>query len=95
MKRDQIAGLRFNRQKPIGKYIADFYCNKLKLIIEIDGDRHYKNKEPQKDKLRDQYFKEQGIKVLRFTNYEIYKNIESVLDKIWIEIEEFVSPPRE
>ncbi len=87
LKKDQIAGLRFNRQKPIGKYIADFYCHKLKLVIEIDGDRHYKNEEPEKDRIRDQYFKDNNLKVLRFTNYEIYKNIQSVLDRIWMEAE--------
>jgi very-short-patch-repair endonuclease len=57
IRRNQINNLRFTRQKPIGKYIADFYCHKLKLVIEIDGDRHFKNKEPEKDKIKKESYR--------------------------------------
>jgi 5-methyltetrahydrofolate--homocysteine methyltransferase/ATP-dependent helicase HrpA len=89
LRKNQINNLRFTRQKPIGKYIADFYCHKLKLVIEIDGDRHFKNQVLEKDKTRDEYFNNQNLKVLRFNNYEVYKNIEGILKKIWIEVEKF------
>jgi very-short-patch-repair endonuclease len=89
IRRNQINNLRFTRQKPIGKYIADFYCHKLKLVIEIDGDRHFKNKEPEKDKIRDKFFKNQGLKVVRFNNLDVYKNIEGVLQIIWMEVKKF------
>ncbi len=86
LRKNQIANLKFTRQKPIGGYIVDFYCHKLKLVIEIDGDRHYKNDLPQKDKIRDEFFKNQDLKVIRFNNYEVYKNIEGVLQVIWDEV---------
>jgi very-short-patch-repair endonuclease len=89
LRRNQINNLRFTRQKPIGKYIADFYCHKLKLVIEIDGDRHFKDQEPEKDKIRDEFFKSQNLKVIRFNNYEVYKNIEGVLKTIWTEVDKF------
>lgn len=89
LRKNQINNLKFTRQKPIGKYIADFYCHKLKLVIEIDGDRHYKNQEPEKDKVRDEFFKNQNLKVIRFNNYDVYKNIEGVLKTIWKEVEKF------
>ena len=89
LRKNQINNLKFTRQKPIGKYIADFYCHKLKLVIEVDGDRHFKNQEPEKDITRDEYFENQNIKVLRFNNYEVYKNMEGLLKTIWIEVEKF------
>ncbi len=89
LRKNQIANLRFTRQKPIGKYIADFYCHKLKLVIEIDGDRHFKDQEPEKDKIRDKFFKNQNLKVVRFNNLDVYKNIEGVLQTVWNEVEKF------
>lgn len=73
-------GLKFRRQHSIGPYIADFYCKEKNLIIELDGSSHTKSKEY--DKERDNYMKILGIKVLRFWNNEIDKNIEEVLIKI-------------
>lgn len=73
-------GSKFRRQHSIGPYVADFYCKEKKLIIELDGSQHVKSKEY--DKERDNYLKILGIKVLRFWNNEIDKNIEEVLIKI-------------
>ena len=69
--------IRFQRQKTIGNYIADFYCAKAKLIIEIDGGGHFEPEQIQKDKTRTDFFNSININVIRFTNKEI-DNIESV-----------------
>lgn len=70
------------RQKPIDNYIVDFYCPKLRLIIEIDGDTHYfeerKNYESKRTKILGKY----GLKILRFTNKDILKNLSGVVDVI-------------
>ncbi len=71
-----------NRQKVIGSYIVDFYCSKFKTIIELDGSQHYEDKGQQNDKLRDEYFKSLGIKVLRYSNYDVNKNFYGVCTNI-------------
>ena len=60
--------IQFNRQKVIGNYIVDFYCKKAKLVIELDGSQHYEEKGIKKDKIRDEYFENLQIKVMRFSN---------------------------
>ena len=66
--------VRFQRQKMIGNYIADFYCAKAALVIELDGSPHYDEKGKQRDTLRDTYLQEQGIKVVRICDTEIENN---------------------
>ncbi len=84
LRRKQIKGYLFTRQKPIGKYIVDFYCHKLKLVIEIDGDLHYLTENDRiKDKKRDQYLKDLGIIVYRINNIDVYKNLKEVVQGIW------------
>lgn len=70
--------LRFNRQRIIGDYIVDFYCAKAKLVIEIDGSQHYYESEMQKDTERTNFLKGLGLKVIRFSNDDINKNLEGV-----------------
>ena len=70
--------VRFQRQKPIGNYIADFYCRKANLVIEIDGAQHYTPDSITYDKTRTEYFKSCGIEVLRFLNRDINRNFENV-----------------
>ena len=82
----QLKELQFYRQKPIGQYITDFCCPKAKLILEIDGGQHYEAGGEAKDKIRNDYFKNTGFRVLRFTNVEVLKNIDGVINKIWEEI---------
>ena len=74
--------IRFQRQKTIGNYIADFYCAKAKLIIEIDGGGHFDSEQIQKDKTRTDFFNSINIKVIRFTNKEIDNNFYSVCNFI-------------
>ncbi|HNY04651.1 MAG TPA: endonuclease domain-containing protein [Candidatus Woesebacteria bacterium] len=69
-------GFRFLRQKPIHRFIVDFYCVKLSLAIEIDGNSHDKKKEI--DEERDKFLKQIGIKTIRFTNEDILNNSEYI-----------------
>ena len=71
-----------NRQKVIGKYIADFYCASAKLIIELDGSQHYEEKGIKSDKIRDEYFKKLGLQVLRYSNEDVNHNFHGVCEDI-------------
>lgn len=78
---------RFLRQKPIGNYIADFYCSKLKLIIELDGESHLGNTNEKYDNQRTKELEELGLKVIRFWNYDIFEGLEKVIEIIEKEID--------
>lgn len=86
IKGKQLQGLQFYRQKPIGIYIVDFYCPQVKLILEIDGGQHYEKENMEKDRIRDEYFQKLGLKVLRFNNIEVLKNIDGVVESVNKEI---------
>ena len=77
LKAGQIYNYRFRRQKPIGPYIVDFYCPKLKLIIEIDGYSH--EDKVNYDHIRDKYLKNLNLKVLHFKDKDILNNIENII----------------
>lgn len=62
---------RIHRQKVIGYYIVDFYCHKAKLVIEIDGGQHFQDKNIYQDEVRTGFLEQQGLLVLRFTNWEV------------------------
>ncbi len=81
IRRKQL-GVKFRRQHGIGRYIVDFYCAELNLAIEIDGDSHFSDEGKEKDTIRDAFIEALGIKVLRFTNEEVMKQTESVLERI-------------
>ena len=68
----------FKRQKVINNYVVDFYCPKEKLIIELDGSRHYSEEGKEKDKERDNELKGLGYRVKRYTNLEINTKFEAV-----------------
>ena len=70
--------VRFQRQKPIGDYIVDFYCAKAKLIIELDGGGHYDPVAEELDRKRTEYLESQGLKVLRFCNLDVDQNFYGV-----------------
>ena len=82
LKNNQLGGFKFRRQHPISLYIADFYCHKLKLIIEIDGEYHFTKEQIPKDKERTNMIEFNGVQVIRFSNEEILSNIETVLQEI-------------
>ena len=74
--------LTVNRQKVFDNYIVDFYCASAKLVIEIDGSQHFERIGHLKDKERDKYFNDNGITVLRYSNYDINYNFEGVCQDI-------------
>ena len=79
LRRKQLNGLIFYRQKNIGSFIVDFYCPAVKLIIELDGGQHYSAQGRVKDEARDQYLAKVGLKVIRFSDLDVLKNMDGVL----------------
>jgi len=75
-------GVKFRRQHPLSNYIADFYCHSLKLVIEIDGKIHDNAVSKMNDDLREIEIAKFGISIIRFTNDEVFKTPELVLQKI-------------
>jgi len=75
-------GLKWRRQQQIGIYIADFYCQEKKLVIEVDGGIHSTLEQQQKDQVKDAHFKFIGMRVLRLKNSEVLENQVSALAKI-------------
>ncbi len=73
---------RFQRQKAIDNFIADFYCHKAKLVIEIDGSQHYTEDGLEKDIFRTEILEGVGLKIIRFTNYQIDTNFDGVCEYI-------------
>ncbi|MBL1265656.1 endonuclease domain-containing protein [Methylomicrobium sp. RS1] len=86
VRRKQIPGVQFYRQKPIGDYIVDFYAPQAKLVIELDGGQHFEPEQQRYDGRRALYLQKQGLAVLRFTNVEVLKNIEGVMEVIFREV---------
>lgn len=74
--------IRFQRQKAIDDFIADFYCHKAKLIIEIDGSQHHTEQGLKKDEFRTEILEGYDLKVIRFTNYQIDHNFVDVCNYI-------------
>lgn len=72
-------GIKFRRQHPIGRYVADFACTEHHLIVELDGGQHNDEKEKARDAARTQFLESQGWKILRFWNHEVFSTIEGVL----------------
>ncbi|MCL2772558.1 MAG: endonuclease domain-containing protein [Oscillospiraceae bacterium] len=73
---------RFQRQKTISNYIADFYCHEAKLFIELDGSQHFTDEGKTYDKERTEILRAYGLTVIRFTNYEIDRNFDGVCKSI-------------
>lgn len=74
--KNRKTGYLFLRQKPIGKFIVDFYCSKLLLVIEIDGDSH--DRRQNYDKSRDVYFEQRKILTIRYKNEDVLNDLENI-----------------
>ena len=72
----------FNRQKPLDRYIVDFYCKPLKLVIEIDGSYHFEEAQKIKDDQRQKLLEEMGLNFLRFSEQQVKKDMDVVLRAI-------------
>jgi len=79
----------FNRQKPLHRYIVDFYCKPLSLVIEIDGSYHFEDEQRVKDSERQKLLEEMGLHFLRFSEQQIRKDMDVVLNAIGNYITEF------
>jgi very-short-patch-repair endonuclease len=81
----RLNGLKFRRQYGVGPYVVDFYCPKLKLAIEVDGDSHFEEGAEKKDERRQKYIESHGVKFVRCTNTDVYKNLNGVIEDILYE----------
>lgn len=86
LRRRQIAGIKFRRQYSVNRFVLDFYCPQLKLAIEVDGPTHQGTDAQNYDQLRQLSIEGLDIQFLRFTNREVYQNIDGVLDTIYQKI---------
>ena len=82
LRRRQLQGVQFYRQKPIGTYIADFYAPKAKLVVEVDGSQHLDLEHRQYDAERDAYLKSQGLRMLRFSDMQVLQELDAVVGVI-------------
>jgi very-short-patch-repair endonuclease len=79
----QIRGIQFYRQKPIGNYIVDFFAPKAKLVIEVDGSQHKESQHLERDKQRDAFLSDAGLKVLRFNSNEVLNTTDEVAEVVY------------
>jgi very-short-patch-repair endonuclease len=81
LRRDQLNGLSFRKQHPIGPYTVDFYCSRLRLAIAVDGGQHAEQRK-QADDRRTQWLAEKGVTVVRHWNNDVLSNLEGVLSDL-------------
>jgi very-short-patch-repair endonuclease len=91
LRRKQIAAVQFYRQKPIGKFIVDFYAPSVQLMVEVDGSQHKDGDHFQRDQERDEYLDGLGLMVLRFNSSEVLTETEAVVQVIFRTITERLS----
>ena len=82
LRRKQVGGFRFRRQVILSGFIADFACLEARLVIEVDGATHSTEEEVARDVRRTETFAENGFVVLRFTNDDVYRNLDGVAETI-------------
>ena len=82
IRKRQLLGVQFYRQKPIGSYVVDFYAPAAKTVIEVDGSQHLEPEHLKRDEARDRYLADEGLLVLRFTNVQVLRKIEAVVERI-------------
>ncbi|MGD0035876.1 MAG: DUF559 domain-containing protein [Bacteroidota bacterium] len=85
LKGKQLLGYDFHRQKPIDEYVVDFYCPRLKLVLEIDGDSHDGKEEA--DRVRQEKLESLGLTILRFWDSDVKSNVDGIVEQLreWIE----------
>lgn len=78
--------IQFKRQYPVGCYYVDFYCYRAGVVVELDGSQHYTPQAEAYDRQRTAFLETQGLKVLRFSNSDVWKNFPAVCEQIDLEI---------
>jgi very-short-patch-repair endonuclease len=84
LRNRQLAGYKFRRQHPLGRFVLDFYCHEAKLCVELDGGQHAETAQAEYDRERTAWLNQEGIRVIRFWNTDVLNNIEGVLQSILI-----------
>ena len=92
LRKKQLHGVQFYRQKPVGPYIVDFFAPSAGLVIEVDGSQHCEPEHLRKDSERDRCLADEGLLVLRFNNREVLLETDAVLERIYGEILRKKSP---
>ena len=83
LQKRQLLGKKFRRQQSIGPYVVDFYCRECRVIVELDGQRHYEPLAEEYESERTRYLEQEfGMKIVRFENKGLYENPEAVLETI-------------
>lgn len=82
LRQKQVGGYYFRRQHPIDRFIVDFYCAQVNLIIEVDGESHLDQVDY--DTARTQWLEERNYHLIRFTNNDVFQKIDAILEKILI-----------
>jgi very-short-patch-repair endonuclease len=80
LRNEQIGGMKFRHQHPIGPYVADFFCHSAKLIVEVDGMSH--DDKMHQDSEKTKYLEQQGLRVLRVTNEDVMRDLDAVTREI-------------
>jgi very-short-patch-repair endonuclease len=83
LRRKQLLGVQFYRQKPIGNYIVDFFAPSAKLVVEVNGSQHMERRHAQGDARRNTYLRSLGLKVLHFNSREVLTDGDVVLESIY------------
>src|SRR5205823_3848890 len=83
LRRKQVLGVQFYRQKPIGNYIADFYAPVARLVVEVDGSQHFDLAKAEYDRRRTEYLKQMGLQVLRYHDRQVLLELDSVVEEIF------------
>ncbi len=83
--------LKFRRQQPVGPYVADYYCAAVRLVIELDGRSH--NGRGDEDERRQEFLERQGLKIIRFTNDEVLRDLNGVVTVIFAVVNRILTSP--
>ena len=78
----KLGGFKFYRQVPIDRYIVDFYCPEKKLVVEVDGSIHDEEDMLENDEFREKCFRNKGLRIIRFRNAEMFRNLNDVCNRI-------------
>ncbi|MFC7418567.1 endonuclease domain-containing protein [Iodobacter arcticus] len=92
LRRKQVLGVQFYRQKPLASFIVDFYCAAASLVIELDGSQHFEAVHQVNDKKRDQGLAAMGLLVLRFDNRQVLQEFDEVMQVIFDVVERQIPP---
>jgi len=83
LRKKQLAGMTFYRQKPLLGYVVDFYCAKVSLVVELDGQQHFEKEQKLYDEQRSRELQSLGIRVVRFSNRQVMDELEQVVEQIY------------